>query len=281
VRIDTHQFFWRYNEAEYGHMYPWTVPGMEHLKEDHLPDDLQPLLQGAGIDGTVTLQVRQTVEETRWLLELAGRHPFIIGVIGWVDLCSPDLRDQLERFAADPKLCGVRHKLENEPDDEFMLRDDFCRGIGALAELDLPFDWLIRPAHLTAAFELAARFPEQRFVVNHIAKPLIKSGQLAPWDDHIRRLAALPNVSCKISGMVTEADWDKWQAADFRPFLDVVLEAFGSKRLMIGSDWPECTMAGTYEAVMQLAADYVGQLSETEQADIWGNNAVGVYNLQV
>ena len=247
---------------------------------DHLPDDLLPLVQAVGIDGTVAVQVRQTLEETRWLLELADQYPFIKGVVGWVDLCSSDLREQLERFSAHPKLCGVRHKLENEPDDHFMLREDFCRGIGALAKFDLPFDLLIRPRHLPVACQLVSRFPAQRFIVDHIAKPLIKSGQVSPWDEDIQRLASFPHVFCKVSGMVTEADWKAWKAADFRPYLDIVFEAFGTEKIMIGSDWPECTLAGTYNEVLQLANDYIAQFSEAEQADIWGNNAVSAYKLQ-
>lgn len=275
MRIDTHQFFWRYNPDEYA----WMPPEFEPIKKDHLPNDLLPLLKAVGIDGTVVIQVRQTLEETRWLLELADQYPFIKGVVGWVDLRSPDLREQLERFSPHPKLCGVRHKLENEEDDRFMLREDFGRGIGMLAEFDLPFDLLIRPRHLPAACELVGRFPEQRFVLNHIAKPPIKTGQVSPWDEDIRRLASFPNVFCKISGMVTEADWKAWQPADFRPYLDIVFEAFGTKRIMIGSDWPECTLAGTYAEVLQLAFDYIAQFSETEQADILGNNAVNVYKI--
>ncbi len=280
MKIDTHQFFWRYNEQGYGHMFPWTLPDVERLKEDHLPDDLLPLLHRAGIDGTVAVQVRQTLEETRWLLELAEQYSFILGVVGWVDLCSPDVRQQLERFCPHPKLCSIRYKLENEPDARFMLGQDFMRGIGTLAEFGLPFELLIRSKHLPVASELAAKFPAQPFVLNHIGKPPIKTGQVSPWNTDLRRLAAHPNVSCKISGMVGEADWDGWKPADFRPYLDVVFEAFGSRRLMVGSDWPECTLAATYGAVMQLAADYIGQLSEAEQADIWANNAVEVYKLQ-
>jgi L-fuconolactonase len=279
MKIDTHQFFWRYNEEEYGGMFPWTLPDMERYREDHLPDDLLPLLQAVGIDGTVVVQTRQSLEETRWLLELAGQYPFIKGVVGWVDLCSPGVHQQLERFSPHPRLCSIRYKLENEADDRFMLREDFARGIGTLSRFDLPFELLVRSRHLPVASELASRFPEQRFVLNHIGKPPIKAGQVSPWDRDIRHLASHPNVFCKISGMVGEADWDNWKPADFRPYLDIVLEAFGAERLMIGSDWPECTLAGTYEEVMQLAGDYVGQLSETEQADIWGDNAVRIYRI--
>lgn len=279
MRIDTHQFFWHYNAEEYGWMFPWTLPGMENLKEDHLPDDLLPLLKAVGIDDTVAIQVRQSLEETRWLLELADQYPFIKGVVGWVDLRSPKLREQLERFCPHPKLCGIRHKVHDEPDDQFMLREDFIRGIGTLAEFDLAFDLLLFPKHLPVACELVSMFPEQCFVLDHMGKPPIKTGQVAPWDADIRRLASFSNVFCKISGMVTEADWKAWTPADFRPYLDIVFEAFGTKRIMIGSDWPECTLAGTYHEVMQLAFDYIAQFSETEHADVSGNNAISFYKI--
>jgi L-fuconolactonase len=279
MRIDTHQFFWQYNEQDYGWMYPWSLPGMEKLKQDHLPDDLLPLLGRAGIDGTVAVQVRQMPEETRWLLALADQYPFIRGVIGWVDLRSPDVGEQLERFRSNPKLCAVRHKLENEADDRFMLREDFCRGIGVLAEFDLPFDLLIRSRHLPVAYELALKFPEQPFVLDHIGKPDIKGGSLSPWDHDIRALASCPNVFCKISGMVTEADWEAWQPGDFRPYLDIVFEAFGTGRIVVGSDWPECTLAASYEDVLGLVLDYTAELSQGEQANVWESNAVRIYNL--
>jgi len=275
MRIDTHQHYWRYNPHDYG----WMLPGMEILKKDHLPVDLLPLLKEVGIDGTVAVQARQTLEETRWLLDLADQYPFIKGVVGWVDLRSPELHEQLERFSSHPKLCGVRHVVHDEPDDRFMLREDFVRGIGMLADFGLTYDLLLFPQHLPVACELAGLFPEQPFVLDHISKPLIKDGVLEPWATDLRRLAAFPNVTCKVSGMVTEADWQAWKPEDFAPYLDVVFEAFGIQRVMIGSDWPVCTVAGTYPQVMQVALDYVAQLSEAEQADVLGNNAIRFYGL--
>jgi L-fuconolactonase len=275
MRIDTHQHYWRYNPREYG----WMLPGMEILKKDHLPDDLLPLLRAVGFDGTVAVQARQTLEETRWLLELADQYPFIKGVVGWVDLRSPRLREQLERFSPHPKLRGVRHVVHDEPDDRFMLREDFVRGIGMLADFGLTYDLLLFAKHLPVACELVGMFPEQPFVLDHISKPPIKDGILEPWATDLRRLAAFPNVTCKASGMVTEADWHAWKPEDFAPYLDVVFEAFGTQRVMIGSDWPVCTVAGTYPQVMQVTLDYVAQLSETEQADVLGNNANRSYGL--
>jgi len=275
MKIDTHQFFWHYNPEEFA----WMPPGYEPIQRDYLPDDLLPLLKSEGIDGTVAVQSRQTLEETRWLLELADQHAFIKGVVGWVDMCSDDVRGQLEHFCRHPRLCGMRHRLEDESDDSFALREDFLRGIETLADFDLPFDFLVRSRHVPVLCELASRFPEQRLVLDHIGKPSIRTGQVSPWDKDIRHLASHPNVYCKISGMVGEANWGNWKPADFRPYLDIVFEAFGTKRLMIGSDWPECTLAGTYGQVLQLVSGYIEQLSRTEQADIWGNNAVIVYKL--
>jgi len=275
MRVDTHQHFWYYNAQEYG----WMGAGMESLKKDHLPDDLLPLLKAVGVEGTVAVQARQTLEETHWLLELADQHSFIRGVVGWVDLRSSQLHEQLDRFAGHPKLRGVRHVVHDEPDDQFMLRDDFVCGIGMLAEFNLTYDLLLFPKHLPVACELVARFPNQPFVLDHIAKPFIKDGTISPWDADIRRLANFPNVFCKVSGMVTEADWNAWKPADFRPYLDVVFEAFGPQRIMFGSDWPVCTVAGTYQDVYRLVADYVQELSEEEQADVWGGTATRFYGL--
>lgn len=276
MKIDAHQHFWQYNAKEYA----WIGPGMEILKKDHLPVNLTPYLAEADIDGTVAVQARQTLTETEWLLELAEQHPFIKGVVGWVDLRSPKLSEQLELFCEDPKFCGVRHLVQDEPDDQFMLGEDFIRGLELLAKFDLTYDILIFPWHLPVACELVQKFPDHRFVLDHIAKPSIADGLVTPWDIDIQRLAAYPNVFCKVSGMVTEADWRQWQPVDFRPYLDVVFDAFGSKRIMFGSDWPVCTLAGTYAEVFGLIADYVGQLSEVEQADILGDTAKRCYGLQ-
>ena len=277
MNIDAHQHFWRYNESEYG----WMGPGMETLKRDHLPPDLLPLLQSAGFDGTIAVQARQVLEETRWLLELADQYSFIKGVVGWVDLRSPQLHQQLEPFAAHPKLRGVRHVVHDEPDDQFMLREDFVRGIGLLSEFGLTYDLLLFPKHLPVACELVKRFPHQRFVLDHIAKPLIKDGILEPWATDLRKLAAFPNVFCKVSGMVTEANWQAWEPADFTPYLAVVLDVFGAERVMIGSDWPVCTVAATYEQVISIVADYIRQFSPDQQKRILGENARRFYGISV
>ena len=273
--IDAHQHFWQYTPQEYA----WIGPQMAILRADNLPVHLEPLLRATNVNGTVAVQARQTLEETQWLLDLADVYSFIRGVVGWVDLRSRDLPAHLDRFCAYPKFCGVRHVLQDEPDDELMLRDDFLGGIAMLAERGLAYDILIHPRHLPAARQLAENFPDQPFVLDHIAKPFIKDGVLFPWDRDIRRLAECPNVFCKVSGMVTEADWRKWKPADIAPYLEVVLSAFGAERLMFGSDWPVCTVAGTFTQVVELVRSYFSQLSTREQIDLYGETARRFYHL--
>ncbi len=275
MRIDAHQHFWRYNDSEHS----WMGPEMDTLKRDFLPRELEVLLRSAGFDGSIAVQARQVPEETRWLLELADQYPFIKGVVGWVDLRSPGLRDQLENFAAHPRLCGVRHVVHDEPEDLFMLRKDFRNGIASLAEFDLAYDLLLYPRHLPVACELVGMFPDQRFVLDHIAKPHIRAGLIEPWASDIRRLAAFPNVFCKLSGMVTEANWKAWRPAQLEPYLDVVFESFGAGRLMIGSDWPVCTVAGPYEHVMAVVVDYIRRYTLRDQEMILSETAVRAYGL--
>ena len=276
MRIDAHQHFWKYNPVEYG----WIGEGMDVLKCDRLPADLAPLLQSAHLDGSVAVQARSTLKETEWLLQLADQAPFVKGVVGWVDLLSPDVRRQLERFSAHKRFRGVRHIVQSEPDDHFVLRQDFQHGIGLLAEFGLTYDLLVFPRHLPAAHELVAAFPNQTFVLDHIAKPFIKDHLLSPWNADMRRLARLPNVYCKVSGLVTEADWKNWKAADVFPYLDVIFEAFGPQRIMFGSDWPVCTLAGSYADVISLVQEYSRQLAAQELAEVWGGTSVKAYNLK-
>jgi L-fuconolactonase len=275
MRIDAHQHFWAYNEQGYG----WMGPGMARLKQDHLPEDLKPLLEEPGIDGTVAVQARQQLAETEWLLGLANTHPFIKGVVGWVDLCSPGVGQELARLSGHDKLCGVRHVVHDEPNDRFMAQADFRRGIGMLAEYGLTYDLLLFPKHLPLAGELVAAFPEQRFIVDHLAKPRIKEGRLEPWAHDIQAIAAYPNVYGKVSGMVTEADWANWEAADFRPYLDIVFDAFGPDRLMFGSDWPVCTVAAAYPAVVGIVREYLADLSPSAQRAVMAETAIRAYDL--
>jgi L-fuconolactonase len=274
-RIDSHQHFWQYSPAEHA----WMTEEMSSIRRDFLPSDLKPLLEGLGFAGCVAVQARQNLAETRWLLDLAGQHEFIRGVVGWVDLRSAELDRQLREFAGNRKLVGIRHVVQDETDDEFMLREEFRRGIARLAEFGLAYDLLIYPRQLRAAIRLVEEFPKQRFVLDHIAKPPIAEGRIEPWASGVRRLAQAPNVSCKVSGMVTEARWKGWQGSDFRPYLEVIFEAFGTERLMIGSDWPVCTVSAAYESAMGIVLDYIAQLGAEEKDGILGGNCIKFYRL--
>jgi len=275
MRIDSHQHFWHYNPAEH----TWMSDEMSALKRDFLPPDLQPLLAANNFEGSVAVQARQSLEETYWLLELASRHDFIRAVVGWVDLRSEGLPGALKSLARHPKLAGVRHVVQDEPDDEFLLRPDFRRGISQLREFNLTYDLLLYPKHLPAAIKLVEEFPDQPFVLDHIAKPEIAEGRLSPWREQIQALAKLPNVCCKLSGMVTEAKWRQWCSDEFRPYFDTVFAAFGPDRLMIGSDWPVCTLSGDYEQTMQIVIEYLRQFPENQHASVLGENCARFYKI--
>ena len=275
MRLDSHQHFWYYSPTEH----TWMTDQMAILKRAFLPHDLQPLLASIHFDGCIAVQARQNLEETRWLLELADQHDFIKGVVGWVDLRSEDLGHQLQRFAANPKLVGVRHIVHDEPDDNFMLRPDFRRGIAKLREFDLTYDLLLFPQHLKVAVKLVEEFPEQPFVLDHLAKPKIAEQLFSPWQEDLHQLAKLPNVTCKLSAMVTEAKWNQWRPSDFHRYLDIAYAAFGWSRLMIGSDWPVCTLSGEYEPVMKIVIDYVQQFPAETQTAILGDNCARFYRI--
>lgn len=253
---------------------------MEILKRDYRPADLEAELRKTGVTATVVVQARQTLEETGWLLELADSYRFIRGVVGWVDLRSPLLVDQLEKYADHPKLVGVRHVIHDEPDDDFMLGVDFINGISKLQSYGLSYDLLIFPKHLGRAAELIKAFPGQRFVLDHLGKPPIRSGELNPWKKDLEKMAVLPNVWCKLSGMVTEADPLLWKKKDFIPYMDVVLNLFGADRVMLGSDWPVCTLAGAYGEVMEIALEFISRLNKSEKERIQYQNAIDCYQLQ-
>jgi L-fuconolactonase len=276
MRLDSHQHFWHYSPTEH----TWMTDQMAILKRPFLPEDLQPLLASIHFDGCVAVQARQSLEETRWLLELADQYDFIKGVVGWVDLCSDSLRLQLERFVRLPKLVGVRHIVHDEPDDNFMLRPDFRRGISQLKEFDLTYDLLLFPQHLKPAIKLVQEFPQQPFVLDHISKPRIAERLFSPWQEDLHLLAKLANVSCKLSAMVTEAKWYQWRPEDFHRYLDIVYAAFGWNRLMIGSDWPVCTLSGEYAPVMKIVMDYVQRFPAEAQAAILGENCARIYGLR-
>ena len=275
MHIDAHQHFWIYNPAEYD----WIDDSMSALRRDFLPADLKSELDGSDFQGSVAVQARQTLEETRWLLELAERSPSILGVIGWVDLRSPEIRSQLKVLSQNPKLVGVRHIVQSEPDDRFLLQPEFLRGIATLEEFDLAYDILIYTKHLSIAAEFVERFPRQRFVLDHLAKPPIKTGQINSWAHGIRKLAEFPNVFCKLSGLVTEADWQHWQTEQIVPFLDVAFESFGPDRLMIGSDWPVCLVAASYERAIEVAKTYFQAKSMECREAVLGGNAKRFWRL--
>lgn len=277
MRIDAHQHFWTYNPEEYG----WIDDSMPGLRRDFVPEDLTHELKRNNFRGSVAVQARQTLEETRWLLELADRSPEVLGVVGWVDLRSPDVSSQLLRFACNSKLVGIRHIVQSEPDDGFLLQPDFMRGISLLEEFDLAYDILIYSRHLPVAAEFVKQFPRQRFVLDHLAKPPIKSGETKIWAEGIRRLAEFPNVCCKLSGLVTEADWQHWTREQIHPYIEVAFEAFGPSRLMIGSDWPVCLVAGTYSRAMNVVIDYLhGHSAEIGRA-VLGENAQRFWRLKI
>jgi L-fuconolactonase len=275
MQIDSHVHFWRYDPAEYG----WIDDSMARLRRDFLPGDVKGEMDRAGIDACIAVQARQSLEETRWLLELADANPFVAGVVGWVDLQAENLREQLEPFAPASKLVGVRHIVQSEADDRFLLRPAFCRGISMLEDLELTYDILIYPRHLDVAAEFVSRFKRQRFVLDHLAKPDVRKGELEAWERGLRALAEFPQVFCKLSGLITEADWTGWTPEQLRPYLDVAFDAFGAHRLIAGSDWPVCTVAGDYSRTMSVLAHYLSRKPESERAAVMGGNAQRCWNL--
>ena len=276
MKIDSHQHFWSYSREEYG----WIDDKMEILKKEFFPADLAPLVKSIGFDGTIAVQARQSIQETEWLLRFAERDDLIKGVVGWVPLCSSSINEHLKRFSESGKLVGVRHVLQDESDVRFMLSTEFLNGLKCLSQYDLAYDLLILPKQLEVAAELVSMFPNQRFILDHMAKPHIKDGVLDVWKVGIEHLAQFPNVYCKLSGMVTEADWADWKPAHLAPYLDVVFNAFGTDRLMIGSDWPVCTVVAEYKRVMNVVMDYISPLSEDVQLSILGGTAVKAYKLR-
>jgi L-fuconolactonase len=274
--IDSHQHFWKYQAAEYG----WLDESMATIRRDFLPENLSESIKAAGIDGVISVQARQSLQETHWLLRLADENDFIRGVIGWAPLTSEYVGDDLRAAAADPKFRGVCHGLKTETDDQFMLRDDFNRGISLLSESGLAYDLLIHDRQLPQTLRFVDRHPNQVFILDHLAKPKIKSGELEPWDRYIVELGKRPNVYCKISGMVTEADWQSWTEQGLRPYFNVALEAFGPKRLMAGSDWPVCLVACGYTRWFDILRQWAAALSKSEQDRLFGETAAEAYRLK-
>jgi L-fuconolactonase len=275
VRIDAHQHFWRYDAEEYA----WIDDTMAPLRRDFLPGDLLPELRAAGFQGSVAVQARQSVDETRWLLDLADDCPSIVGVVGWIDLQADDVDEQLGPFAGNPRLVGVRHIVQSEPDG-FLDRPRFRRGVAKLERLGLAYDILVFARQLPAAIRFAAAFPDQRFVLDHLGKPDIRSGAFDSWRRDLDRMAALPNVWAKLSGLVTEADWQRWTMADVRRYVHAALDAFGAGRVMIGSDWPVCTLAASYRTTMDVVVGVLNERSREEQDAVLGGTARRFWHLE-
>ncbi|HET9801662.1 MAG TPA: amidohydrolase family protein [Candidatus Acidoferrum sp.] len=273
--IDAHQHFWNYDP----HRHAWINDAMSVLKRNFLPADLDTILDSNNVDGTIAVQADTSTNETEFLMNVARSSEKVLGVVGWIDLTASDIEAQLQAYVGRPKLCGFRHIVQDEPDDRYLLRDDVVRGIRAVGTRGFTYDILIYPRQLLAAIELVARCPNQTFILDHCAKPFIKSRQFEPWAAQIRELAKSPRVFCKLSGLVTETDWRSWRPADFRPYLDLVVEAFGPSRLMFGSDWPVCLLAGEYHQVKELIAEYSQQFSDQERRMIFGGTAAKSYGI--
>ena len=276
MTIDAHHHLWEYND----HDYVWMTGEMGGLRRNFLIPELLKVMHDSGVEATVAVQARQKTEETAWLLNLAERHPFILGVVGWVPLTDSAVDGLLEQFAQNSGLKAVRHVLHDEPDDFYMLREDFNRGVGLLRKYELAYDILVFERHLPQTLTFVDSHPSQVFVVDHIAKPRIKDKVTSPWRENMSQLAKRENVYCKVSGMATEADWNNWTEDDLKPYFDVVLLAFGPKRLMFGSDWPVLTLAGGYQRWMAAFRSLIGELSAYEQASICQETATAAYRLQ-
>jgi L-fuconolactonase len=273
--IDSHHHFWNYNPAEYN----WIDDNMKVLRKDFLPPDLKSEINKAGIDGVISVQARQNIEETNWLLNLAAENQFIFGIIGWLPIASENFHNKLEKYIETSKLVALRHVIQDEADNNFILDKAFNRGISLLENYKLSYDILIFERHLPQTIRFVDQHPNQVFILDHIAKPLISEGVLSPWDGYIKELSKRENVFCKISGMVTEADYRNWTEDQLQPYLNIVLEAFGPGRLMFGSDWPVCLLGVKYNHWVNIICKFIAELSIDEQAAIMGKNACKAYNL--
>lgn len=275
IKIDSHQHFWRYDPIRDA----WINNEMQLIRQDFFPEDLKVELDKHDIDGCIAVQADQSEAENAFLIELAATNPFIKGIVGWVDLQADNVEETLEFYKQYNIVKGFRHILQNEPDRALMLRPEFKRGLSLLNKYDFTFDLLIFQDQLLYASELCQLFPSQKFILDHMAKPAIKDQKINNWETDIRTLAGNPNVFCKISGMVTESDWQNWKDADFKPYLDVAFDAFGIGRVMFGSDWPVCNVAGGYDSMISIVKSYATQFTAEEQAGFWGENASNVYRI--
>jgi len=274
--IDSHQHFWEVGRFDYR----WMTPELKVLCHDYLPAALGPILADNGVGQTILVQASNSIDETEWLLSQAESNPFIAGVVGWVDLQRPDVGRQLDQFASRGKFKGVRHLVESEPADDWLTQDVVVKGLSELAQRNLSYDLLVKPWHLKFARQVVERVPQLRFVIDHVAKPPIKTGEIDQWAPGLKDLAGAPNVWCKLSGLVTEADWANWRVEDLRPYVDQALEYLGPARLMFGSDWPVCLLAASYEQVLEGFQTLLADLSHEDRELIFAKNAAAFYRLQ-
>jgi len=274
MRLDAHQHFWKFDPYRDS----WIDETMGVLKRDYLPSDLKPLLTTNSIDGCIAVQADQSEQETEFLLHLAEQFDFVKGVVGWVDLRDKNLEKRLEYYSQNQYFKGLRHIVQAEKQD-FLLHKDFQNGISKLSRFDLTYDILIYPFQLNAAIELVKQFPKQQFIIDHIAKPEIRNQKISDWKIGIQLLAQNPNVACKISGLVTEADFTNFSPSDFTPYLDIVFECFGEDRILFGSDWPVCLVAATYQDVLLLIEEYTAGFSEEQNKKLFGGNAARIYKI--
>ena len=277
VCIDAHQHLWRYLPPGPS----WMADGMEGLRRDFLIDDLRAVTADAGVTGTIVVEAERTIEETEWLSRVAASGDLICGVVGWAPLATPAAISELERIASLPKMKAIRHPIHDELDDHFLLRDDFNRGVAALKQFDLRYDILVFEKHLPQTIQFVDRHPDQVFILDHVAKPRIRDRVFSPWRENIGKLARRSNVYCKVSGMVTEADWDTWSDEVVSPYIEAVVEAFTPNRLMFGSDWPVMTLASSYGRWMATIQSAIAQLSVTEKERILGGTALEAYGLSL
>ncbi|HTF17706.1 MAG TPA: amidohydrolase family protein [Chryseolinea sp.] len=274
-RIDAHQHFWKFDPVRDA----WIDESMKRIQRDFYPQDLKPLLDVHGFDGCVLVQTDQSDAETEFLLSLAWQYHFIKGIVGWIDLQADDISERLAQGAHNKVLKGFRHVLQGEKQRDFMLRPDFMRGVAELQRYGYTYDILVYPDQLPFVRKLVAMFPNQLFVIDHLAKPYVKNREIDGWRADMRSIAAFPNVYCKVSGMVTEADWDMWREAELTPYIDAVVEAFGVQRLMFGSDWPVCLLASEYEQVVNIVKNHFASFTKSEQELIFGTTATRFYKL--
>ncbi len=277
LKVDSHHHLWKYD----ANALPWITDDLSVIKNDYFPADLKPYLEKFRIQYTVAVEARLSLWETTFLLEQAALNPFIAGVVGWLDLSADDLEVNLQWFNRFPKLVGLRHRFESGSFIQDIENIEFIQGVKLLKKYNLTYDIMCVEEHLPAVIKFTNHFEDQKMVLDHVAKPLIKKGTISPWKDQIQTLARNQNIFCKVSGLVTEADWDKWQEEDIKPYLDVVFDAFGTERLIFGSDWPVCLLAANYERVYNIINHYLEQFSAEEQEKIWGLNAKNFYNLDI